>query len=297
MNLRAAAAYMRPKLTRVRASIFSVVSFEQSPIYPPLIITGSQRSATTWLQEYCGARIGKSRLVFEPFNPVRNLSTGLVSMPQDVVEKNLRGAISGGYSTNWTRRLTYPLLTNNRIIKCVCLHHHVDTICRLYPESGLIHVVRDPVRVAFGRMSTGFPFPSIVFTESDELIRENYEGFQGLDDVRKLFLYILIDNLVAVAKGSPFSNFEVFKLEDLKGNISLLQDYLTGRGYKLSNYKERDFSKASSTSFLTKAMVKSPQIEEQRYFDYVYDRFGMNYQASGYPILSIDSISESLRSL
>lgn len=151
-----------------------------------LLIAGSARSGTTWLQELLGAQ-ARFRVIFEPFHeqlaPERLRSVpayippALTSAPYvSDVETVLRGRVRD----KWMDQHNHHLVSRRRLIKEIHSNLRLGWFRERFPYFPIVYVIRHPLAVAASRARLQWrPSPERYFSDP-QLVEDHLEPFRSI---------------------------------------------------------------------------------------------------------------------
>ena len=186
--------------------------FRDSPGNPAFIITGSGRSGTTWLAEILAAHL-HGRIIFEPFRPgivpsLAGLNNRQYLRPGDPapeffsgIETILRGNIRNAWTDRYNDRFRY----STRVIKAIRANLMVGWMLEAFPDTRILHVVRDPFPTMSSQKKGGWKLDISKFTTQTDLMTDYLHPFRPLideaDTADKLAaLHWAIENYVPVSQ-------------------------------------------------------------------------------------------------
>jgi hypothetical protein len=128
-----------------------------------ILVVGSARSGTTWLANIIASQ-GKSRIMFEPFNP--NLVPEYSKfnyfqyMRSDEYDQDLydycRKVFTGKIRNAWIDREIQHLHPQNRVIKCIRSSLMLRWLDIQFPDVPKLFIIRHPCAVVLSRMKLGW---------------------------------------------------------------------------------------------------------------------------------------------
>jgi Sulfotransferase family len=151
-----------------------------------LLVAGSARSGTTWLQEMLGAQ-ARFRVIFEPFHeqlaPARLRSIpayippSLTAAPYiSDVEKVLRGKVRD----KWIDQHNHHLISRRRLVKEIHSNLRLGWFRERFPYFPIVYLIRHPLAVAVSRGRLGWrPSPEKYFSDP-LLVADHLQPFQSV---------------------------------------------------------------------------------------------------------------------
>lgn len=173
-----------------------------------VVITGSGRSGTTWVEEIANSD-ASARIVFEPFRTsevpqVRALGEYTYLRPDDDRFVDLVGEVLSGHPRHnrWVNHQNFTHVAHRRIVKEIRIHCMLGWMHVHFPQTPIVFVVRHPVTVAASQERMGWSDRIDRFRAQPELVSDHLAPY--LDVIadlqtpwQRLVGHWCIENLVA----------------------------------------------------------------------------------------------------
>ena len=142
------------------------------------VLYSSGRSGSTWLFEILGS-VPRTRLVFEPFHPIRGLAELAEyryryvdpETPLPVFDKAYDAVLKGERTTPWIEQLNKPstMFYNRRLVKLVRANLLFPRLANRYPDQKHVLLLRHPAAVVLSQVRNGWNLSSARIREQAEL--------------------------------------------------------------------------------------------------------------------------------
>lgn len=170
--------------------IFDVGDYQQT-----VILAGTGRSGTTWVEEIINSR-NDFRIMFEPFHQKKVDLVGAWNYRQylrcnDRNDKFLKPATSilrGDIKNEWIDRFNRRVFSRKRLIKDIRAQLILKWIKHNFPEIPIILLLRHPCAVANSKLKLGWDTHLHDFLVQDELMDDFLNPFKKeLENAKNLF--------------------------------------------------------------------------------------------------------------
>jgi hypothetical protein len=173
-----------------------------------VVIAGSGRSGTTWVEEIVNA--GRwARVMFEPLRvsevpELRPLGAYTYLRPGDTRYLELVERLLSGHPRHnrWVNHQNYTRVATRRIVKEIRAHGMLAWLSAAFPRTPVLFAVRHPVTVVSSQQRMGWRAQLQRFTSQPELVNDHLSSIIGVieeieTDAQALAAHWCIENLVA----------------------------------------------------------------------------------------------------
>jgi len=288
--------------------------FDRGDIENTILLTGSGRSGTTWLENLLNHDNSK-RIIFEPFHNTRNGSISHWNPRQYLhpdenrpeYTEPLDEILSGKFRSTWSDQFNKKIIVSSRLIKAIRANFLLPWIHKRYPGIPIIFLMRHPCAVAYSRIQLGWEASVSNILAQKSLMKCCLEPFANIlsDELEEFERHILVwcvENYVPLTQMKTGSMHVVF-YEDLV----LQKDVEIRSAFKAVGQTAPDLEKLemNQPSALTRADSSINQGEDilkswtkniaQPQVDRAVDlltQFGLNriYNESIHPQMSADTV-------
>lgn len=194
-----------------------------------VILAGSGRSGTTWVEEIINAQ-GNRRIMFEPFNTKKvtlfsnwNYRQYLrCSNREDKFLKPATAVLNGNIRNRWVDKFNGICFPRKRLIKDIRAHLILKWIKNRFPEIPIILLLRHPCAVANSKLKLGWDTHLTEFLTQDDLMKDYLNPFktemENSEDIfdKHVFTWC-VENFVPLKQFSK-EEIQVIFYEDLCRN-------------------------------------------------------------------------------
>lgn len=241
-----------------------------------LLVAGSARSGTTWLQEMLGAQ-ARFRIIFEPFHeqlaPARLRSIpayippSLTAAPYiSDVEKVLRGNVRD----RWIDQHNHHLISRRRLIKEIHSNLRLGWFRERFPYFPIVYLIRHPLAVAVSRGRLGWrPSPEKYFSDP-QLVADHLQPFRSVlsgctTDLDRRVMQWCIENYVPLSYFQQRDDIFVVFYERLVVDLDReLRRILESIGLRLRHGPRKLASRPSVTAYRTHGFQMASALDDWR---------------------------------
>lgn len=173
-------------LVRAARKVRIQLYFDRHDYRRTVLIAGTARSGTTWLQELLNFD-DHYRSIFEPLHPRITAANGFRPLqyvrPTDLDPtyfEFLAAVLAGRIRHTWTDKFNRKIWVKQRLIKCIHANLLLKWIKVNFPEIPIILLVRHPCAVANSRLKLAYPAPLHHFLSQEPLVTDHLAPFAKL---------------------------------------------------------------------------------------------------------------------
>lgn len=183
------------RLIKIIREFRGQLHFDNGDYRDTVILAGSGRSGTTWVQELINNQ-NDFRIMFEPFHSLKIDLLKTWNFRQYIRSDDSRDMflipatriLSGGIRHKWIDRYNRKTFPGKRLIKDIRIQLLLHWIKGHFPEIPIIVLLRHPCAVANSRLKQGWPAHLEDFLIQDDLFDDFLDPFrQEIENAKDLF--------------------------------------------------------------------------------------------------------------